>query len=91
MQPGRVIGRVVASRKEDSLEGARLLLVQPTDWKGNASGDPFIALDAVGTGAHEFIFYVGAREAAVAVEAIPPVDAAIVGIIDGVTLEEEAS
>ncbi len=43
MQPGRVIGRVVASRKEKSLEGARLLLVQPTDWKGNASGDPFVA------------------------------------------------
>jgi ethanolamine utilization protein EutN len=90
MQPGRVIGRVVATRKEKTLEGARLLLVQPTDWKGKESGDPFIAIDAVGTGAHEFIFYVGAREAAVALETIPPVDAAIVGIIDGVVLEEDA-
>jgi ethanolamine utilization protein EutN len=86
--PGKIIGRVVATKKDPALEGARLLLVQPTDWQGKPSGDPLVALDAIGTGAHEFIFYVGAREAAVAVETVPPVDAAIVAIIDGVIQEE---
>jgi ethanolamine utilization protein EutN len=89
MMPGKIIGRVVATRKDPALVGARLLLVQPTDWHGKPSGDPLVAIDAIGTGAHEFVFYVGAREAAVAVEAVPPVDAAIVAIIDGVTLEDE--
>ena len=89
MFPGKVIGRVVATKKSKTLEGARLLLLQPTDWLGNPSGDPLVAIDAVGTGAEEFVFFVGAREAAVAIDTIPPVDAAIVGIIDGVTLQEE--
>ncbi|MDQ7822947.1 MAG: EutN/CcmL family microcompartment protein [Candidatus Eremiobacteraeota bacterium] len=89
MQPGRVIGRVVATKKTSTLEGVRLLLVQPTDWEGKPQGDPFVAIDAVGSGSEEFIFYVSAREAAVAVDAVPPVDAAIVGIIDGVELEKE--
>lgn len=88
MLPGKVIGRVVATKKEPSLEGSRLLLVQPTDWMGKAQGEPFVALDSVGTGFEEFVFYVSAREAAVTVESVPPVDAAIVGIIDDVTMEE---
>lgn len=89
MFAGKIIGRVIATNKDPSLTGARLLLLQPTDWNGKESGDPIVVLDAIGTGAEdEFVFYVGAREAAVAVEAIPPIDAAILGIIDGVTLEE---
>jgi ethanolamine utilization protein EutN len=90
LSPGKIIGRVIASKKSSTLEGSRLLLLQPTDWKGNPSGDPLVAIDAVGTGAEgEFVFYVSAREAAVAVDTLPPVDAAIVGIIDGVNLEDE--
>lgn len=90
MSPGKIIGRVIATRKHHTLEGGRLLLLQPTDWHGRPSGDPIVALDAVGTGAEdEFVFYVGAREAAVALDTLPPIDAAIVGIIDGVSLKEE--
>ncbi len=90
MSTGKIIGRVVASRKCSTVEGARLLLLQPTDWHGKPSGDPLVAVDAVGTGAEgEFVFYVGAREAAVAIDTLPPIDAAIVGIIDGVTMMEE--
>lgn len=91
MHPGKIIGRVVATRKAEHLEGCRLLLVQPTDWNGKASGDPLVAVDAVGSGAGEFIFYVCSREAASVLKAAPPVDAAVVGIIDDVLLEEEKS
>ena len=89
MHPGKVIGRIVCSKKTPELEGLKLLLIQPTDWHGKAEGDPLVAMDTVGSGAGEFIFYVQAREAAVTVPQIPAVDAAIVGIIDGVNLQEE--
>lgn len=87
MFAARVIGRVVATRKSVELEGAKLLLLQPTDWTGKPQGEPLVAIDSVGAGAAEWVFYVKAREAAVAVKSVPPVDAAVLGIIDGVELE----
>ncbi|MFC1853112.1 EutN/CcmL family microcompartment protein [candidate division CSSED10-310 bacterium] len=88
MNPGLVVGRVVATQKYHSLIGTKLLLIQPTDWQQDPHGDPLIAVDTVGAGAEEFVFYVSSREAAVAHKEIPPIDAAVVGIIDGVHLEE---
>jgi len=89
MFAGHVIGRVVCTRKDPGLLGMKLLLIQPETWEGEPDGDPLVAMDAVGAGAGEFIFYVKSREAAVAVPAIPPVDAAVVGILDGVNLDPE--
>ncbi|MCS7228166.1 MAG: EutN/CcmL family microcompartment protein [Endomicrobia bacterium] len=95
MLPGVVVGRVWGERIYESLKDKKLLLVIPTDWKKRPkSNDPIVAVDVVGAGAGEFVFYVQAREAAVAcggktLEDTPPVDAAIVGIIDGVYLEEQ--
>ena len=86
MHAGKVVGRVIATHKDESLKGVKLLLVQPTDWTGEAEGDILIAADAVGSGSREWIFFVKSREAAVAFPQIPPVDACIVGIIDGVNL-----
>src|SRR5207247_10365729 len=63
MQAGLVVGRVVASRKTAALEGARLLLIQPTTWEREPKGDPLVAVDTVGSGAGEFVFWVAAREA----------------------------
>lgn len=83
MHPGKVIGRVVATNKYHNMKGMTLLLIQPTDWDGKETGDPLVALDSVGAGAGEFIFYVQSREAAVVREEVPPVDASVVGIIDG--------
>lgn len=94
MLPGIVVGRVWSTRIYESLKDKKLLLVLPTDWNKNPkSTDPIVAVDVVGAGAGEFVFYVQAREAAVAcggkrLDDTPPVDAAIVGIIDGVYLEE---
>lgn len=89
MRAGIVVGRVVATRKTENLEGKKLLLLQPTDWEKNPTGNVIVAVDTVGAGANEFVFWVAAREAAVACGGTslmdtPPVDAAIVGIIDGV-------
>jgi len=92
MFAGKIIGRVVATQKYESLKGLKLLLLQPTTWDKKPKGEPIVAVDTVGSGSSEFVFYVASREAAVAcggtsLADTPPVDAAIVGIIDGVKME----
>ncbi len=83
MRLGRVIGTCVASRKSDGLDGVRLLLVEPLDSARRPTGDPFVAADTVSAGPNELVYWVGAREAALALEThFVPIDAAIVGIID---------
>jgi microcompartment protein CcmK/EutM len=89
MHPAKIMGRVVATKKEPSLDGIKLLLLQPTDWDGNPLDDYLIAADAVGAGDSEFVFYVESREAAVAFEPVPPIDASVCGIIDGVFLDRD--
>ena len=89
VKAARVVGRVFCTRQDPAMGGKKLLLLQPTDWRKQPQGDPLVAVDAVGAGAGEFVFYVSAREAAMAFEDLPPVDAAVLGIIDGVQLLEE--
>jgi microcompartment protein CcmK/EutM len=83
MQLARVIGDVVATRKDESLTGLKLLIVQPlTPWRV-AAGRPLVAADSVGAGPGEEVFFVRGREASFPFHpATPPVDAAIVGIVD---------
>ena len=84
MYLGRVIGTVVAQRKAVGLEGARLLLVQPLNDELDSSGPMEVAVDTVQAGPHELVYLVGSREAALALDPyFVPVDAAIVGIVDG--------
>ncbi|MBI4054559.1 MAG: EutN/CcmL family microcompartment protein [Elusimicrobia bacterium] len=83
MRAAWVVGRVYCSRQDPKLDGKKLLLIQPAGWDRKPAGTPLVAADAVGAGAGEFVFYVSAREAAVAFSDIPPVDAAVVGIVDG--------
>lgn len=84
MKLAQVIGRVFCSRQDPKMEGKRLLLLQPLGWEdGKPRGRPLVAADVVGTGASEKVFFVAAREAAVAFEDLPPVDAAVVGIVEG--------
>jgi len=83
MQLARVLGSVVATRKDPNLEGIKLLVIQPLASTGKASGRSLIALDSVGAGAGERVFFVRGREASfpfLPVEA--PADATIVGIVD---------
>lgn len=85
MQLGRVIGSVTAVMKNPSLEGKKLLLVQPLDRAGRDKGRAFVAVDAVGAGAGEVIYWCRGREASFPF--LPdeiPTEATIVGIVDTV-------
>jgi ethanolamine utilization protein EutN len=83
MQLGRVIGDVVMTRKDESLVGITLLIVQPLTPERQAAGRPIVAVDAVGAGVGEEVFFVRGREASFPFyPAEPPVDAGIVGIVD---------
>ena len=83
MKLARVIGDVVATRKDDNLAGLKLLILQPLTPSREAAGRPLVAVDAVGAGVGEEVFFVRGKEASFPfypVEA--PVDAGIVGIVD---------
>ena len=83
MQIARVIGNVVATRKDEALAGLTLLIVQPLTPDRQPVGRPLVAVDAVGAGVGEEVFFVRGKEASFPFyPAEPPVDAGIVGIID---------
>ena len=83
MHLARVIGTVVASRKDEGLLGSKLLLIQPLRPDRSAQGKPIVAVDSVGSGAGEEVFYVRGREASFPfLPAEVPADAAVVGIVD---------
>ena len=84
MQIARVIGDVVATRKDPQLHGIKLMLLQPLTPSREPAGRPLVAVDAVGAGVGEEVFFVRGKEASFPFypEAEPPVDAGIVGIID---------
>ena len=79
----RVVGTVVATRKDPGLAGTKLLVTQPLRPDRTPGGKPLVAVDSVGAGAGEDVFYVRGREAALPfLPAEVPTDAAIVGIVD---------
>jgi ethanolamine utilization protein EutN len=83
MQLARVIGEVVSTIKDANLSGVTLLVLQPLTAAGEAAGRTLVALDSVGAGVGENVFFVRGREAAFPFyPAEPPADAAIVGIVD---------
>ncbi len=90
MRLGRVIGRVVATRKYEGLEGVKFLIVQPLDAHRRPVGRPVVAADATAqAGPGELVFMIGGREAALALPTtFVPVDQAIVGIVDRVDRRE---
>jgi ethanolamine utilization protein EutN len=81
---GKVMGVVVATRKDPSLEGDRLLVVQGCKANGQPVGKPFVAVDVIGAGAGEYVMLARARDASLAAHGAP-VDMAIIGIIDEMT------
>lgn len=84
---GRVVGNVVATLKDDTLSGERILLVQLMDGNQVPSGRPQAAIDVVDAGEGDFVFLVRAREASLATfPVVGPVDLAIVGIVERVDL-----
>jgi microcompartment protein CcmK/EutM len=89
MQLARVIGDVVATRKDAAFEGLKLLLVQPLTALGEDVGRPLVAVDAVGAGVGERVFFVRGKEASFPFFPVEvPADAGIVGIVDHWTTGE---
>jgi microcompartment protein CcmK/EutM len=90
MQICRVIGTVVATQKHRKFEGAKLMLVQPLNMDDTPRGGALLAVDGVGAGVDEKVLVV--LEGRAAGEALgrkgAPVDAAIIGIIDTVSIDE---
>lgn len=87
---GKVIGTLVASRKEPTLEGVKLLLVRACDVDGNCNGGTVVAVDAVGAGLGEVVLYAsGSSARQTQVTQNRPVDATIMAIVDSVVLGDE--
>lgn len=83
MQVARVIGDLVATVKDSALVGHKLLILQPMSPDREPVGRTLVAVDAVGAGVGEEVFFVRGREASFPfLPADTPVDACIVGIVD---------
>ena len=81
---GKVVGTVVATRKNDNLVGSKFLIVQPID--NMQQGQKFIAIDNVGAGIGETVLVATGSAARIGCNMeTAPVDAAIVGIVDNIT------
>lgn len=84
---GRVIGRVICTMKNETLQGKTILVVQPIDREGKDKGRAIIAIDSVGAGAGETVYWCRGREAS-----FPwfpndvPTETTIVGIVDRVNI-----
>jgi ethanolamine utilization protein EutN len=85
----RVVGTVVATRKDERLLSTKLLLVRPVDPQGKAEGGYLVAIDTVDAGVGETVLIVSGSSARMASGLKDtPVDAAIVGIVDAVELKD---
>lgn len=86
----RVIGQVIATQKEPSHEGKKILLVQALNLRNELTGEPFVALDSVDAGIGDRVLAI--QEGFSAMTAVghtdAPIDAAIIGVVDAVDLVE---
>jgi microcompartment protein CcmK/EutM len=90
MELARVLGTVVATVKTNSLEGRKLLVIQPLDSDLNKRGKPMVAIDSVGAGEGEVVFWCRGREASFPfLPSEVPSDCTIVGIVDSVFLDSQ--
>ncbi len=88
MKLAKVIGTVVATVKDSSLVGCKIMMIQPLTDEMKASGDAIAAIDTVRAGPDDLVYWVTGREAALPLpDPFAPVDATIVGIVDSVDIE----
>lgn len=87
---GRVVGTVVATRKETTVEGLKLLLVRPCDVDGNPTGAPVVCADAVDAGIGEVVLYAaGSSARQTAMTNNRPIDHTIMAVVDLVEMNGE--
>ena len=86
---GKVIGNIWATRKHPSLSSFKLMIVQPLNSEFEKTDDPIIAVDTVGSGPGEIVYYITASEAVIPLPVdMAPVDASIVGIVDSINSQK---
>ena len=89
MQLARVIGDIVVTRKDENLAGIKLMVLQPIAADGSNVGRTLVAVDAVGAGVGETVFFVRGKEASFPFHPTEvPTDAGIVGIVDHYDIDE---
>lgn len=86
----RVVGTVVATRKDDRLQGRKLLVCRPVAPDGTVDGGYVVAVDTVGAGVQETVLLVSGSSARMAGGKDTPVDSAVVGIVDEVRTENDS-
>lgn len=83
MQLARVIGTVVATVKNDSLEGRKLMVIQSLNADLKPQGNPMVALDAIGAGTNDLVFWCRGKEASFPFKREDtPTDCTIIAIVD---------
>jgi ethanolamine utilization protein EutN len=88
MQLATVIGTVVSTVKNESLDGRKLLIIQPVDAKLEKKGKPMIAVDSVGAGKGDLVFWCRGKESSFPFSpAEVPTDCTVVGIVDSLQIE----
>lgn len=87
---GKIVGNVWATRKEEALNGLKLLIVKPMDYYYEKDGTTFVAVDSVGAGVGEVVLVVKGSSArkVVSSHGEPPIDATIVGIVDEIEVDK---
>jgi microcompartment protein CcmK/EutM len=91
MMLAKVIGTVVCTVKFPTLEGRKLLLLQPVTRDGAPKGKTMVGLDAVGAGVGETVYWCRGREAALAFDPEVVSDCSIVGIVDEISVPQNIS
>ncbi|MGI9101230.1 MAG: EutN/CcmL family microcompartment protein [Terriglobales bacterium] len=86
----RVVGTVVATRKDERLSGRKMLVCRPVAPDGTAGEGYVVAVDTVGAGVQEMVLLVSGSSARMAGGKDSPVDSAVVGIVDEVRTEDES-
>jgi ethanolamine utilization protein EutN len=87
MNLARVIGTVVCTVKNGALEGRKILVIQPVDGGLANAGKPLIAVDSIGAGKGELVFWCRGRESSFPFAPVEvPTDCTIVGIVDSVNI-----
>lgn len=87
MQLAKIIGTVIATRKAEGLISSKLMVIQPVNYSKKPVGEAVIAVDTVGAGVGELVFFV-TGSVAYHIYDDKPCDAAIVGIVDSISIEE---
>jgi microcompartment protein CcmK/EutM len=88
----RVIGTTVSTIKDEKLQGKKLLVVQPADEAGKASGKPFVAIDTVDAGVGDLVLTAsGSSARQTTITKDTPVDAVIMAVIDSLEVNGEVT